>query len=484
MSGDMKRDAFGKRPLYYYLKPDGAIAQSDRVLDLLEKGVPRKLSRQGLMSYLTYGAVVSPLTLIDGVNMLPAGHELANGKATRFWKPDFTPRYDDLAVAQEAVSAAVRAAVERGMGDGHEVSAAFLSGGIDSGAIVAVMRQLHDGEIRTYCVKHDDDSTDESEWARKVAECNGTKHTVLHLSDRMMRDGILKALSSYDQPSIDGLNFWFASKLVREAGEKRILSGEGGDELFAGYDRFLKHMLAYRWAARFEKCGSRLWGGPVGGLLERFAPNEKFRKLGALMAAQCDPYSIPRKVFSAHQVLELLRPELAEVPIDYQASVTSAFAPGRRDLVNRISWLELQNVTTDMWLRDGYQTAAAHGLEIITPLLDRELAELLFRIPGTMKCCPEYLKPLLVRAAGKGLPMDCVTRKKQGFTLPFERYFSGELKDMIDSFLEGRESRLFRPEALRRLGRMYRGGHVNWSRVWVLFAVEYWCRENKVEIGI
>jgi len=483
MSSVLRRDEFGEKPLYYYVKADGMILTSDRVLGLLAQGVPRKLSRLGLMSYLTYGAVATPLTMIEGVSMLPAGHELVDGKPMRYWKPSFAPVYDDLRSAQAAVTGAVRKVVSRSMREDRSHATAFLSGGIDSSAIVAVMRQLYDGEIRTYCVKHDDDTTEESAWAQKVAERNHTKHTVLHLTDAMVRGNILTAISSYDQPTLDGLNFWFACKLVKEAGETSIFSGEGGDELFAGYDRFAKHVLAYRWADRLTRLGSHVWGGPVGHWVEALSPNEKYRKLGALMAARCDPYSIPRKVFSPRQVQAFLRPELRTLPRDYQQDVTAGYAPDRRDIINRISWLELQTVTTDMWLRDGYQTAAAHGLNVETPLLDKALAELLFTIPGAMKCCPEYQKPLLVRAAGEGLPLECVTRKKQGFTLPFERYFEGDLKDIMKAFLDGKDLALFEPRAIRDVARAYLNGRISWSRLWTLFVAEHWCKQNRVEVA-
>lgn len=478
------RDQFGAVPLYYWVGPDGKVLYSDRVLDLLAQGVPRKLSREGLLSYLTYGCVCSPLTMIEGVRAVQQGHmvEIEKGKVavSRYWKPDFTLRNWTPEDAQAAVTAFVREGIDLQMRADGDIPAAFLSGGIDSSAIVAVMRQLYDGEIRTYCVRHDDDTTQECVWAQKVADANRTKHTTLRLTDAMMRENILNAISSYDQPTVDGINFWFATKLVKEAGEKVIFSGEGGDELFAGYNRFAKNTMAYAWAAKLHKLGSGVWGRAVGPMVEALAPNEKIRKFGALMQNRCDPYSLPRKIYGPNQVLSFVRPEL-KMPIpDFQSCYTSENLPG--DLINRISWLETQTVTSDMWLRDGYQTSSAHALGMRTPLLDPKLAELLYTIPGKLKLTPDYLKPLLVRAAGKGLPMDCVTRPKMGFALPFQRYFTGDLKDMIDSFLDGNDLRLFRPEAIRNLGADYRAGRVNWSRVWTLFVAEHWCHQNRIEV--
>jgi len=479
------RDQFGAVPLYYWVGPEGKVLYSDKVLDLLAQGVPRKLSREGLLSYLTYGCVCSPLTMIEGVRAVQQGHvvEIEKNKVTvlRYWKPDFTLRNWTPEDAQAAVTAAVRESIDLQMRATGEIPAAFLSGGIDSSAIVAIMRQLYDGEIRTYCVRHDDDKTQESVWAQKVADVNLTKHTTLRLTDAMMRENILTAISSYDQPTIDGINFWFATKLVKEAGEKVILSGEGGDELFAGYNRFAKNTMAYAWTAKLCKLGSGVWGRALGPMVEALAPNEKIRKFGALMQNRCDPYSLPRKIYGPAQVLSFVRSELRMSVPDFQSCYVREALPN--DLINRISWLELQTVTSDMWLRDGYQTSGEHALSMRTPLLDPRLAELLYTIPGKIKVASECLKPLLVKAAGEGLPMDCVTRPKMGFSLPFQRYFTGDLQDMIDSFLAGNDVRLFRTAAVSKLGAQYRAGRVNWSRVWALFVVEHWCRQNRIEVG-
>ena len=133
-------------------------------------------------------------------------------------------------------------------------------------------------------------------------------------------------------------------------------------------------------------------------------------------------------------------------------------------------------------MRDGYQTRQHNGIFVRTPLCDVKLAELLFTIPGKMKCDDEISKPMLVRAAGDGIPRVCVRRRKQGFSLPFDRYFSGEVKDRIDEFLSGTTTRLFKPDIIREMGRLYRSGKLYWSRIWELFMVENWCRINKVDL--
>ena len=460
---------------------------SKSVRDLLSHGVPRKLSTVGLRSYLEYGCVCEPLTLIEGVS---AARQTARGcrQETGFEEEErVRPAFKSVAEAQTAVTAAVEESVRRELVPDAKgrLPAAFLSGGIDSSAIVSVMRRVApDAEIRTYCVTHEDAKTDEREWARKVAEANGTKHVELMLTGDMIRDHIEEAIACYDQPSLDGLNFWFVSKLVSEMGEKVVLSGEGGDELFVGYGRFGNQRKCERWARRLGWLPSCL-GVPF----MKWGTNDKIRKFGQLVGCKTDPYFESRRIFDRYTISQLLRPELREAvrraePFSqvWQRTFGTGSLASAADWINATSYKEMTTVLLSMYLHDGHQVSRPFGLDIRTPLLDPKLVSLIFSIPGDWKCSPDCLKPMLVKAAGQGLPWECVVRKKQGFTLPFDRYFNGVMKDRIDAFLFGGDTLLFDPRSLARLGRAYRAGKTTWSRVWALFMVDDWCKRNQVEL--
>ena len=486
----VRRDEFGVVPLYCYYDAKGRrLLHGSSVRELLEKGVPRKLSREGLFSYLSYGCVYTPWTLIEGVYSVPAGCEVVVGddgviSFRRYWNPSSKTKAWSAEDAQQAVTRELRRAVIEQVTPPFPEApgatpAAFLSGGLDSSAIVALWRQQFDGEIRTYCVKHEDARSEESRWARMVAERNHTKHTELLLEDRLVREWLDEAVSSYDQPSADGLNFWLATKLLKEqTDEKLVLSGEGGDELFMGYGQFVKHRLAYKYAPLMRHLPRF-----VGAAIDTLAPSEKYRKLAMLAGLKGDPYSTSRRMLTDWQIAKVVKPEL-QLPSAYPEA-NSSLLPRMElpdDLLNRISWLEMQTVVVDMWMRDGYQTSQHNGIAVRTPLCDVKLAELLYTIPGAMKCDKELSKPLLVRAAGDGIPDAVAHRPKQGFSLPFDRYFSGEVKDRIDEFLSGTTTRLFKPNVVRELGRRYRVGKLYWSRVWELFMIENWCQLNGVEL--
>lgn len=481
----MQGDNLSERSLYRYDK-GMELSGSDSVRGLLARGVPRKLSAVGLRSYLEYGCVCEPLTLIEDVS---AVRQTVVDEVERF-----RSAFKSAEETQTAVTAAVEESVRRELvpDEKGRLPAAFLSGGIDSGAIVAVMRRVApDAEIRTYCVTHEDAKTDEREWARKVAEANGTKHVELMLTGDMIRDHIEEAIACYDQPSLDGLNFWFVSKLVSEMGEKVVLSGEGGDELFVGYGRFGNQRKCERWARRLGWLPSCL-GVPF----MKWGTNDKIRKFGQLVGCKTDPYFESRRIFDRYTINRLLRPELREAvrtaePFSqvWQRTFGMAVpdASSRRgrcpaDWINTTSYKEMTTVLLSMYLHDGHQVSKPFGLDIRTPLLDPNLVSLMFSIPGDWKCSPDCLKPMLVKAAGSGLPWECVVRKKQGFTLPFDRYFNGTMKDRIDAFLFGGDTLLFDRRSLAQLGRVYRAGKTTWSRVWALFMVDDWCKRNQVEL--
>ena len=378
----VRRPPFGETPLYYSHKGSNGFVCGNSVRELLNKGVPRKLSRKGLFSYLAYGCVYHPYTLIEDVYAIPPGCEVEvnNGevKLRRYWTPSFKIRDWQQDELQHELDAVLLRSVGAQVADSP---AAFLSGGIDSSAIVALWRKQYDGEIRTYCVTHEDERTDERKWARMVADRNHTKHTELMLDDRMIRDWLDEAVASYDQPSVDGLNFWFATRLLKETGKKVVLSGEGGDELFMGYWRFIKHQLAYKYAPLMRNLPKA-----VGKLLDFVAPGEKIRKLAMLAGFKGEPYYIPRRILSDWQIMKILRSELLDEAACLEDLELTVYPELPDDRLNRISYLELQTVVADMWNRDGYQTSAANGIEVRTPLLDVALAELLFTVPGHMKC--------------------------------------------------------------------------------------------------
>lgn len=468
-----KRDILGFNPLYYF---DGLMGRqyADSVLKLLKQGAPRRLSAKGLLSYMLCGSVQEPFTLIDGVRSEPS---MIPADWLQLCEKDWTMRSAQKAVEDALINAVKMTACRD----------AFLSGGIDSGAIVALMRQVWPkDEIRTYCVIHEDPRTDERKWARLTAERNGTKHTEFLLTNSFVKENIAAALDCYDQPSVDGINNYFASKFVAEAGVKTILSGEGGDELFVGYGQFAKLRMAYRYA---PLC--RFLPRWMGSLLTRTASSERVKKLGQMFGCRYDPYFLTRRQFDPDWIGRLLNPdlklgmaedEIVEMYDEMQRFAGTKDVDLRGDVINRCSWMEQRHNLRSMYLRDGIQTSAPFGLEIKAPLMDDELVRLVMALPGSAKCDPKISKPLLVRAAGKGLPEECVFRKKQGFALPFDKYFREGLKGELESFVKEGGCGLFDAAEVRKIWTGYLAGRISWMRIWQVFVLDWWIRKNKIEL--
>ena len=477
------RDPMGVSWLYYWTKDPRVCGTGVR--QVLAEGVPRKLSMEGLWACLLGGCMQEPFTMVEDVRSLSPGCVLTVGedgaqKMERFWRPSFKlANWKSRAEAEEAVTAKLEETVALPLGN-EDVPCSFLSGGIDSSTIVALLRRKHTGRIRTFCVIHEDPRTDERKWARMVAERNETDHTEFMLTDKMMREGISDALAAYDQPSLDGLNVYFASKFAAEAGCKMVHSGEGGDELFVGYYQFAKPRKAYKWAPWFSWIPSCL-----GDALSINGGSEKVRKFAQMFGCRYDPYFLTRRQFSPAWIGRLLsreaRMDLVKLYADQMATVDTAGIDWCGDVINRCSWMEVRHDNLAMYMRDGFQLGEAVGLAGRYPLMDATLAELLFTIPGAWKCDPNVSKPLLVKAAGAGLPDEIVHRPKQGFALPLDKYCREGLKDELEAFVRTGGTGLFKQPEIASIWQRYLSGQVSWMRIWHLFVVDEWCRRNKIE---
>ena len=235
------RDHLGVKPIYYWRENKTFLFASE-VRALLATGVTgTKLDYDGLHSYLAYGSVQEPFTMVKGIRSLPAGHFMEWDKkgirTERYWKlpqPGPGPDSTDPARLYEEAAHRLFDAVDSQLISDVPLGA-FLSGGIDSTAIAALMRKSNRGKVRTFSIVFDETAYDEREWSRLAAREIGTEHTELELTGEHVRLDLPDAMGSFDQPSVDGLNTYFVSKAVREAGLTVALSGVGGDELFGGY---------------------------------------------------------------------------------------------------------------------------------------------------------------------------------------------------------------------------------------------------------
>lgn len=505
----LARDHLGVKPLYYWQDRDTLLFASE-VRALLASGeVPRKLNPAGLRSYLAYGSVQEPLTLVQGVESLPPGHTLLweNGRldTEQYWNlaqsapPEAgaskTQIYEEVQHwLLEAVKSQLIADVPLGV---------FLSGGIDSSAIAALAQQSSARPIRTFSIIFEEAEYDERRFAQAAARHIGSDHSELLLTGELVQREIGRALGAFDQPSVDGINTYFVSKLVREAGLTVALSGVGGDELFGGYNGFRKALLLEKLAKSgemlpgFMRSGlSRLFAtaGSSGSLYKALkrARNERqalslvegMRKTADLLQSSYAPYFVSRQLFSNGQVSELLRPDFLAASNGWEPPDFERLSKETRplDSINRVSALELQTYMLSTLLRDTDQMSMAHALEVRVPLLDHKLVENVFKLSGALKVDKAIPKPLLTGAVGDAIPAECVYRPKKGFELPFNKWLTSALQpQMEEKFLTKSAYPVLENSSLAKYWDQFLTGQLKWSRLWSLFVLLHWLDEHHIE---
>ena len=498
----LARDRLGIKPLYYYAGKNLFLFASE-VRALLASGlVPRRIDPLALDQYLAYQSVPAPRTMIQEVRALPPGTWLAVNQRGQINEG----RYWDLLAnasleARDASYDTNRKQVGRLLQESvalHLVSdvpvGAFLSGGIDSSAMVALMREA--GQTpQTFSVVFAEKQFDEARHSRAIAARFAADHSEIHLSDKHLLEQLPDTLAAMDQPTGDAVNTYMVAQAVHQAGIKVALSGLGGDEFFAGYPSFKRLARAGRYL--------RAWGSlPTGfrGLVAKAVAGIDRHSIAATKAAallQSDGrieavYPQLRQVLSKAQRQTLLRDEWQldnEQGADpYQRLLAEAFAMANwAGLLTRVSYAEGRTYMHDVLLRDTDQMSMAHSLEVRVPLLDHVLVEYVMGVPDAQKQPNGTPKRLLVDSLNGLLPNEIVQRPKQGFTLPFALWMRGDLRAFCEQRLaaERIEARgVFRPQAVKQLWLSFLSGRrdVTWSRLWLLVTLEEWLERNHMQM--
>lgn len=460
----LARDRLGIKPLYYFhadARQNGAsfmFASQVRAL-LSTNAIPPTLSRDAVRSYLAYGAVSEPLTAIEGIRALPAGHTatLRDGTLTlaRYWSiGDIAPRSIDRADAVSELRARLDESVRA-----HLVSdvplGVFLSGGIDS-SVLAALASRHSDRVRTVSVAFDDPVFSEAPNMEMVAQHVGSDHTRVTLRAGDLRADLGDAFAAMDQPTFDGINTYIVSRAAAGAGLKVALSGLGADELFDGYGH----------AGRIAVLDTlRRLPAPVRSLLGRgaavAASNGNREKLAAWLSGTAgnDAHDLLRRLYLPDDVARLTGRAL---PTDGAATHTNTSA---RDL---------DTYTKTVLLRDTDAMSMAHSLEVRVPYLDNTLAEWALSLPPSVR---GRGKSLLVDATRDLLPAAIFERRKQGFVLPLARWMREELRDDVESTLRHPPEAigvLLREDAMADVWNEFAHDGRRWLRPWSLYALCRW----------
>jgi asparagine synthase (glutamine-hydrolysing) len=443
-----------------------------------------------LASYLAFGAVQDPLTIIEGVRSLPPGHTLVWEKkhfeTSSYWslaevasRPPATDAPDEAVAAirgliQQAVSERLISDVPIGV---------FLSGGVDSSCIVAAASEASQKPLETFSVIFGDSKFCEDRYSDQVAREHSCHHHKIELTETRLLEQIPDALGAMDQPSVDGINTYIVSRATKGAGITVALSGLGGDEIFAGYSSFrsVPKMMSFRRYAG--------WLAPLGRGFNALRGGSETNTLSKLLALAGDdyygnqPYFLSRALFLPRTVRALLHQQLAENRNHMAACNWGELVEQVRKLdpVNQVSVLEGSTYMANTLLRDTDCMSMAASLEARTPYLDHRLWEYVLPLAGRLKLDPHIPKPLLLRAAGNRLPREIYMRGKMGFTLPFERWLHNGLRGEVErELLSSRDAAQcpLEQQAVEKVWHAFLAGKTSWSRPWALYVLKQWIRRN------
>jgi asparagine synthase (glutamine-hydrolysing) len=355
---------------------------------------------------------------------------------------------------------------------------AFLSGGIDSSALVALMARVTREKPKTFSVVFSESDFSEAAHARTIAQMFSSEHKEIMLSEERLLGLLPDALNAMDRPTMDGINTYVISKAVKEAGVTVALSGLGGHELFAGYPSFRRAEQLRSWA--FVPNPLRVAVSQVGrSVLNGSSRRRKFWDLLATDGSACAAYLISRQLFAPAEIQSLL--------FDSQAVQGLIPCATGADRINAVAEHELTGYMSNTLLRDTDQMSMAHGLEVRVPFIDPMVVRYVLALPGRWKVDRHRPKPLLLDTLGDLIPEEIWRRPKMGFTLPFQRWLGSALQPELDhAFLHasGWDRLGFDAGAIRSVWHTYRNnpGEEPWSRPWSLYVLKSWCERNDLSL--
>jgi len=486
------RDRFGEKPFYYYKNNKNFIFASELRALLASDLVPKKVLQNGVHDYLLNASVQAPKTILEDVHQLPAAHFAWVSKdkfeLKKYWNIQPLSHVTDN-VDYKTTCGNIKKHLDRVI-DGQLMSdvpiGAFLSGGIDSSALVALMAERSEQKINTLSITFDEKQFDESRYASVVAKRFNTHHDVICLKPQDLLDGLDDYFSCVDAPSGDGPNVFIISKAAKEAGLTVALSGIGGDELFAGYRSFA-------WYKAFMKHGY-FWHLPLAvrksflPLMAMLGPVINLGKLPHLMSLRKNDaagfYELIRGSFLKSDAAGIMQQQAA-----FQSSSSSNFTQLNQALffllpkLSQFSILEFLNYTQNVLLKDADNMSMANSLEIRVPFCDHQLVEYVLSVQDNFKL-GKRPKQLLVDSLDGLLPDMIVDRKKMGFSFPWGAWIKNELNSFCSDALNSLSKRdLFDEFKVRNLWETYQkqDGYGGWNRIWLMVSLEKWLQKTGVE---
>lgn len=482
------RDRFGIKPFYYYTDTEKFVFGSEIKTILKSEGIDKTLSYDALNSYFAFGYITSDRSIYNNIKKIQPGHCLllsigkdAKIEISKYWdihfEPDHTKSEEQWA---EELGSALSNAVKS-----HMISdvplGAFLSGGLDSSAVVAMMAKNSEQPIKTFSIGFKEEKFNELKYARQVAELYGCEHHEKIVEPESI-DLLPKLVNAYDEPYADSsmIPTYYVSKFAREH-VKVVLSGDGGDELFAGYEiyNYLNGIHKY-------SSGSPAFNKIVWGSINKLIPEKVAGKGVTYFLSQNKEY------LGAHLCIwpEEERRRLIKDTGTFRYNASSELFKeellkhaGKNDFITNLQYLDLKTYMVDDILTKVDRASMLNSLEVRVPLLDHKFAELSFNIPSTLKLKGKEQKHILKQSMKNFLPDSIINRQKVGFAVPLSIWFKDELKDYVNDTLLGSNplmSNYLDKNYVRTMIEDNKDGMRDFSsRIWSLLCFEEWLKQTQ-----
>ena len=480
----LARDRFGKKPLFYYQDAHRFLFGSEIKALLAYGEVERRVHPAALHEYLTYGHVVSEATILDGVHRLPSAHVMVvqNGRAWRrpYWELQFQPApiIPDEHEVVERLDQLLRQAVRRRLMSEVPLGA-FLSGGLDSSLVVALMAELSERPVQTFTIGFEETDYSELEDARVVARHLGTDHHEMIVKPSAL-DILPDLARHFDEPFGDSsaVPTYYVCREARQQ-VTVALSGDGGDEVFAGYDRY-QDLQVYKRILQVPHWLRRGVMKPLSRVVPFTWPAWNYLyAMGALRDG-----GLP----SGLGLYPFIQEQLYTADFMHQLQEHDVFEPMDRllqqaqhlDLVSRYQYLDtLQYLPADI-LTKVDRMSMANSLEVRSPLLDAALVDYMATLPTSLKLRQGVSKYVLRVLCRRMLPASVLNKPKQGFAIPKKHWFQHELHTAAEAILLDARTLsrgYFRPEVLSRVLQHHATGRRDYSTwIWCLIILEMWFR--------
>jgi asparagine synthase (glutamine-hydrolysing) len=473
------RDRVGIKPLYFYQNEKEFIFSSQIKGLLSSRKIKLELNSSELANYLQFQTVYAPNTILKNIFLLEAGTTLLINKSgvckERFWvleKDINQTNSDNYDETKSKINSLLTNAVENRMVSDVPFGA-FLSGGIDSSLMVALMSKVSTSPINTFNISFAEKEFSEAKYAEVVARKHKTNHTEINLTPQDLLNDIETALDFMDSPSADGINTFVVSKHTRKHGVKMAISGLGGDELFAGYPQF-KQIDFLTKIKNIDKV-PKVLRKSLAKILSSNTTRADIQKVSNWLRLDSWDFKSLYPTFR-QQIGNTDLKNIINTNIENKTDYYS-----RSTVFNNMTINEINTYLQHVLLRDSDQMSMASALEVRVPFMDHELIDYVLTVPDKFKY-PSIQKKLLVDSFPDILTTDIANRKKMGFVFPWEKWLRNELKDFVEINLAELENYPeFNISGVKSMWVQFLLGDksIYWTQIWGLVVLGYWLKHNK-----